>query len=462
MAHGQRRDVGDPVEFLRARGFEPIGPYPGRRSVPWPAVCKSCGKESAPYISWLLRYPDSRCRHCAAVDRGLRGRVSQDVAAKIMRDAGVEPMEPYQGKARPWRCTCMSCGRIVTPIYDNVRRGQSACAYCAGTKVDVAEVTEKMIDAGFEPQVPFPGVAKPWRCRCVTCNREVAPQFQSVARGRGCGFCARNRVDPADAVIRLRSAGMEPLEPFPGAHAMWKMRCLTCGVEDARSLLRAQRRGGCIPCNLKRRADGDRLPHEDAVAVMDAAQLRPLEPYTSAHTPWLCECLRCGAEVRPTYRNVKYGSHGCVYCAARGIAPAAAALVYLVIHEAFDAIKVGIAIVGSGRVESHQALGWEVHRVWDGLRGDQARSVEREVLRWWRRDLGLPFGVPTDLMPQAGYTETASLHRVSVDDTIDRVAELIGEAQRESRARWGDWDLNPGVGDYESPALPTELPPLGA
>ncbi|MGN9915846.1 hypothetical protein [Micromonospora palomenae] len=96
-------------------------------------------------------------------------------------------------------------------------------------------------------------------------------------------------------------------------------------------------------------------------------------------------------------------------------------MVYLVVHEAFDAVKVGIAAHGSDRVLNHTALGWEVRHVWDGLTGNSARQVEREILRWWRSDLGLPVGVPADLMPQAGYTETAPLHRLELDEVIERL-----------------------------------------
>lgn len=297
MATPPKYQLADPIDFLRSRGFEPLVPYPGNRSVKWPAACTDCGRESAPYVSWLLRHPAAGCRFCSAIRRGQNRRVPENVAVGVMRDAGVEPLEPYEGKGVPWRCRCTACGREVSPTYDNVRAGQQACAYCAGRKVDVAEVTARMIDAGLDPLVPFPGVAMPWPSICVSCGREVAPQFQSVARGGGCGYCSRNRLDDKSAVSRLRLAGMEPLEPFRGAHAKWRMRCATCGTEAVRSLSRAERNGGCVECNLKRRADGARRSQSDAAALMEAAELHPIEPYVSAHARWKCKCMRCGREV---------------------------------------------------------------------------------------------------------------------------------------------------------------------
>jgi len=101
--------------------------------------------------------------------------------------------------------------------------------------------------------------------------------------------------------------------------------------------------------------------------------------------------------------------------------------VYLVVHEPYDAVKVGIAAAGSKRVLTHESERWETSRIWDGVTGDEARQIEREVLRWWRIDLQLPHGVPKDMMPQYGYTETAPLHMLDLDATIARIDGLVAE-----------------------------------
>jgi len=420
------RDIGDPVEFLRSHGFEPLAPYPGKRSIPWPARCTTCGRETKPYIKFLLR--GNGCRHCAASERGMRQRIQPEDATGVMRDAGVDPLEIYPGNRRPWRSRCRTCGKEVSPTYSNVRKGQGACGYCAKRRVEPADAITVMREAGLEPLEPFPGVTTGWRARCEVCHRIVSPQYQSVARGSGCGYCKRNRVDEAEALTRIRATGMEPLEPFQGAHTPWLLQCLTCGAQARRTLLRAERnQSGCSKCNLLRRSEGHRVPESDARAVMEAAGLLPLDPYTAAIARWRCKCLQCGREVVPSYHNVRKGQLGCLYCANRGIAPDAEALVYLVVHEPYDAVKVGIAAAGSKRVLTHESERWETSRIWDGVTGDEARQIEREVLRWWRIDLQLPHGVPKDMMPQYGYTETAPLHMLDLDATIARIDGLVAE-----------------------------------
>ncbi len=89
-----------------------------------------------------------------------------------------------------------------------------------------------MRSAGLEPLEPYPGATPPWRCRHVPCGREVKPRYSSIKRGGGpCRWCAPNApVDPDEAAALMRSAGLEPLEPYPGTDLIWRCRCTTCGT----------------------------------------------------------------------------------------------------------------------------------------------------------------------------------------------------------------------------------------
>ena len=58
-----------------------------------------------------------------------------------------------------------------------------------------------------------------------------------------------------------------------------------------------------------------KLDPKVAEAVMLAAGLRPLEPYTSAKTPWKCKCQVCGRVVSPRFGNIQNRiGKGCLYC----------------------------------------------------------------------------------------------------------------------------------------------------
>jgi hypothetical protein len=60
------------------------------------------------------------------------------VAEATMLDAGLEPLEPYLGNKKPWRSRHL-CGRIVSPRYNSIHRGQGGCRFCAEYGIDFSK-----------------------------------------------------------------------------------------------------------------------------------------------------------------------------------------------------------------------------------------------------------------------------------------------------------------------------------
>ena len=53
-------------------------------------------------------------------------------AARIMRDAGAIPLEPYEGSQIKWKCKCKKCKEIIFPSLATVKNlGTSPCRKCA-------------------------------------------------------------------------------------------------------------------------------------------------------------------------------------------------------------------------------------------------------------------------------------------------------------------------------------------
>lgn len=267
----------------------------------------------------------------------MRHRVPTEVAEKVMRDAGLEPLEPYPGSEARWRCRCTACGAEVQPRYGSVRRGQGGCGACGGARggavrrVSAEAAEQVMREAGLEPLEPYPGSGKPWRCRCLKCEREVSPRYDRVKRGAGgCGYCARRAVDADSALLVMRTAGLEPHGPYPGARTPWPSTCLSCGREVAPRFdyIHRRGRGGCRSCSQRARdaVSRTRINPDTAVEVMLASSLRPLDPFPGRVAPWRCECLRCGREVAVQYGRVKQEKPtGCAYCNRKRVDPEVAA-----------------------------------------------------------------------------------------------------------------------------------------
>jgi hypothetical protein len=149
----------------------------------------------------------------------------------------------------PWRSQCRSCGKEVAPLLNNIRRGQGGCIWCAKGAVDPEAAAEVMRDAGLEPLTSYPGRAAPWPCHCQRCHQTVSPRYGAVRAGSGCRYCNDTAIKPDVAAALMRTVGLEPLEPYPGSLRPWKCLCTKCQrtVHPCYSTIK-QGWGGCRWC----------------------------------------------------------------------------------------------------------------------------------------------------------------------------------------------------------------------
>jgi hypothetical protein len=374
-------------------------------------------------------------------------KLAEDVARRSMLNVDLEPLVPYPGARKPWLSRCLKCGNSCAPQLRSIRAGQRGCGYCAGNlRVDEGVARRRMIDAGVEPLVPYPGVNKPWPSRCLGCGRDCAPWLHSINQGqRGCSNCGHERRATAqrskneDSARRdLLNVGLKPLDPYPGAFKPWRSLCLKCGNEcSPRSHNVRNGQGGCDYCGRQqqvvtvrrlfelgeRTSSAIRLDEDVARQFMRNAGLEPLEPYLGGKHPWKCLCLKCGRKCAPRRNNILSGQGGCRYCAEYGFDHKRAALIYLMRHDELNAVKIGITGMAANhdRIASHARHGWRSVFRWSIRTGDQAWEIEQEILRWWREEIGAPPALSREQMPQGGWTETVSLRSVSMRDIRARV-----------------------------------------
>ena len=461
----------------------PLELYPGAHR-PWRCKCNRCGEEVNPRLS-KVNSGQLACRKCAikafAETRLLSDKAARD--AMVERGVSPDPSVKYPGALKPWISTCLTCNRQISPTYANVMQGHNGCLYCTGKKVDLTEVEELFARNLLEPKVPYIGTEKPRLCKCLRCGREVSPSHNSLKKGQsGCAYCANRKVDPIDAEVLMRAAGLMPLIPYPGASKKWKCQCTACGrtVYPTRGAIQ-QGSGGCKycaknfvdaveaeskmltaklqpkvpypgsetpwPCTCLRcgkevspryktvnRGGGGckfcagiaRLEPAQAEEVMRAAGLEPLEPYPGSHRPWKSKCQECGKEVSPSHKKVQAGG-GCKFCSPSGIVYDAPGLIYLLQHEDFFALKIGITTTATrvNRINQHKEHGWVLIRQWSVLTGEQAEFVETDLIVWWRDVLGAPIALTKQNMPQGGFTETSSLLHVDIGETCEYIENLI-------------------------------------
>jgi hypothetical protein len=405
---------------MRGAGLEPLEPYPGGHH-PWKCRCLRCGEAVEPRFANVF-HKGTGCDFCGRRSGAAARRVPQDEAIAVMRAAGLEPLEPYVSSNTPWKCRCVECSEEHEPRYQNIRAGWGGCRTCRYRKQAAAQRGPEdkaiaiMLAAGLQPLVPYRSNHEPWRCKCLVCGEEPSPTLKNISSGKsaGCAFCAGRAVIPEDAVAVMRTAGLEPLVPYPGSGLPWPCRCIRCEWPVSPSYSSVKSGGQCKRCSAGTPTS------DEAVAFIRSRRLQPLEPFKNATAQWRCQCMKCGKIVNPVYADVRRNPGGCKWCRDRGFKAYEAAVVYLIIHEGYDAVKIGIAGKTSARISKHRQHGWQIVTIVD-VPGEAALIIEDDILEWWRVDLRLPIHLGRLEMPQGGWTETAAASEVDLAATISQM-----------------------------------------
>ena len=173
-------------------------------------------------------------------------------------------------------------------------------------------------------------------------------------------------------------------------------------------------RGGCRNCA------GQVVEADDAVAVMRAAGLEPLEPNVNSLHPWRWRCTVCGSAVTPRHAYIRKGGGRRRNCATYGFDHESPAHLYVLTDPVRGAHKVGVAGLDTTRLNLHSRRGWQVYRTLRFEGGEDAYQVEQAILRWWRDDLGLP----PYLAECDGWTETVDAEAVHLPTLWRKVLAL--------------------------------------
>lgn len=402
------------VKVMKKAKLKPLVPYPGSKTN-WKSECLKCREIVFPNYG-DIKQGDGGCKYCA------KHFVKPEDAEELMRFNNLEPLEPYKNTMTPWKCKCMICGKLVTPRHNSIQKGSGGCKYCAKRFIDAEDAILIMRKAKLEPLEPFPGANKSWKCRCLRCGRNIQPAYTTIQSGqKGCVYCGGKKVDPQEAFDFMVSKGLTPLEPYRRADGRWKCRCIRClkEVSPTYSTLR-QGAAGCIYCS------GRKVDPQDAISLFLENSLKPLVPYKSTDTKWKSECMKCGRIVYPSHHMVSQRSGGCKYCATLGMDFTLPAYIYLITHNELGSHKIGISGVHAkeDRLKDHAKNGWKLYKRKNFESADQTYEVEQEVLRWLREDRGLPPHLSLNEMPQRGWTETVDASEIDLPTIWAKVEEL--------------------------------------
>jgi hypothetical protein len=427
-------DSDDAIATMNKGGFRPLEPYPGAGK-PWKSECLKCHVVSSPTFANVQN--GSKCLKCANIENGLKHRLPEDIAFQQMLAAKLKPLEPFMGTKIPWKSECLKCGKIVTPQLGNIIQGNGGCGYCSGHIVEKAVAVRTMKEAGLTPLEEFKGSGKPWKCRHDKCGKTVKPSYASIRRGQGgCKSCGsieggkKNQLPLEEVITTMRNANYLPLESYIKADVPWKCECLKCHKVVFPTLSNVKSGNSkCIYCSKMK------VDPADAVALMRKFGFEPLEPYIDSKKKWKCLHLKCGKIVNPLYNTIQNRKGGCSYCAEYGLKFDEPAYVYIMEHQDYQSIKVGISNdeARPNRIKSHEKEGWILRKRFSVENGQIADYVETEILFWLRSVRKLGIHLSKEMMRQGGYSETVDASEIDFLE-IQRKVETVLESLTNQQA----------------------------
>jgi hypothetical protein len=427
------------VATMLQAGLKPLESFKGV-SKKWKCLHLACGEIVYPRLTDIRR-SDSRkssgCISCGTIKRAELIRVPAKIAIQGMREAGLEPLEPYVSALSKWKCRCLNCGKIVYPMYNTVQQGNGGCKSCGyanrvdPNKYSLEEAEAIMLAVGLQPLEPYKTSTTKWKCKCLQCGKLVTPMLGTVVQDQsGCKYCAYistgllKRITQEHAISEMVKAGFEPMTAYEGNHTKWKNRCQNCKKISYPTLSNVANGSRCVYCT------NHKVDEEDAVRIMLAANLKPLEPYKDSKTKWKCECLKCGRIVKPMYNTIQIGGGGCTNCAPVGMNLTISSYLYLITNDKLNAHKVGIGNfqekTTKDRLHNFGKRGWTTHRVWKFNTGFDAMEIETKVLNILRKEMALPIYLTKEDMPATGgHSETVGADSITLLELEKIIKKVI-------------------------------------
>jgi hypothetical protein len=339
----------------------------------------------------------------------------------------------------------------------------SGCPVCQNIRLQIGsndmETTHPDLSAQFDleknlPNTPQSLIASThkmlwWKCELEHSWR--ATGNSRVSQSSGCPICSGRKVLASFNDLETRYPALS-LEWHPNLNGDVKPHQVSGGTPRkvwwlcgsghsyaASVVQRASLKSGCPICSNQKALGGyNDLASQwpSLLAEWDYLKNAPTNPQDvvarSDKKRWWSCSEGHSWKTAPGVRIAK--GTGCPTCANRGFSQAASGTFYFIQNTALGSRKVGIANQKSMRLESWRSLGWDVIYRFDSEDGGLVLSLETNILRWIRRDLGYPPHLTqTEMAKLGGWSETFSDDGISNYELILRIQEelIILQALRE-------------------------------
>lgn len=312
------------------------------------------------------------------------------------------------------------------------------CPFCNGVKVmvgfnDLATTHPKIAlkASGWNPEEFSKGSDSKQEWMCEYGHFYTAAISSQVA-GRGCHFCSGHRVlegfndlATTEPELAKQAHGWDPtlVSSRSGLKKKWqcKQGHLWSAVVASRTSSHTAGRG-CPVCAGKIILPGfNDLSTTDPViaAQADGWDPRLVTRSTNLRKDWICQL---GHKWRTSVNNRTVGNN-CPACASSGFDANSDAWLYLVNHQDWELLQVGITNSPQTRLSKHKRIGWELIELRGPMDGLIARAWETSILQMLKRH-GAKLASEEVAGKFDGYTEawiTESFKVSSLGELMDSV-----------------------------------------
>ncbi len=357
------------------------------------------------------------------------------------------------GKNVGWRCHEGHIWHAVIRFRSGIA-GNLECSTCANRTVetgfnDLKKLFPKVSAEayGWDPSLVKPGSQskKTWKCPLGHIY-QMAPRERTIHQSYGCHFCSGTKVlknfnDLATThpEIARQAYGWDATTVSAGCQKKLQWKCDNGHLWEAKVGLRTNNSHGstskCSYCSgrkVLKDFNDLKTTHPDI-----ANEAYGWDPTTATagesrlKRPWRCQegHIWQGTVSSRTCE----GGHGCLLCARMGgFDPSKPATLYLTaiyptpVDKTPLGWKIGITTRPSKirRMAQQNKIGTKYHleTVYEfKASGQEVQEMEKMVLGWWRREMGLPHYLSRIEMPD-GYGETVSADTLTREEILEKIS----------------------------------------
>jgi len=421
------------IAVARKAGLTPLEPY-ANANQKWRCLCNSCGQTVYPRLTHLLN-GGKGCRSCGVLRGSKKIRISEAEAKKRLVEAGFKPLIKYPGSHFKWKSQCLKCKSIVFPKLNQIVSGKSGgCPKCGQVKrsnklrLEENKAVNILKDHGFMPMEPYKSALTKWAVKHLVCNSKVSIKLNSLtSMNSGCPACAGKQVvrgfndlKTTHPEIAKQLLDKDPREFTAGSSSFVMWKCKLGHTWKSRIAVRTSKNTNCPFCSNKKVLPGfnDLATHNPQLAL-EAFGWDPskLMRYSLSKKKWKCP----QGHIWTTSVATRSSGSGCPKCADYGFIGSNPGFVYLLYHDVWQMLQIGITNHPEQRLKQHSKLGWREIDLIGPMRGEKARTIESLTLKALKAK-GIDIGKSNTKNRFDGYSESwtaSSLHPRTIEELLN-------------------------------------------